>query len=138
MRTENRSTAGRRSALAWAIFAGLAVLAPLPIAIFDGLVPLARLLLLAVVSSLVAITEGSGGPVGLITLVFIGHVVVYTTTLAIAARLIAAALQRILADRAMPVVLLAIAMAIVFALATTPYSTPFAPLPHSNLVGVLS
>jgi len=120
------------------LWAGLALLLPLPLLVFDGMVPLVRMILLATVTAAVAIREGTAGPVQMILIMFVAHAVVYGAALALLAWLASRALRRWSGPRLRRIVISAILVGAVLACLTTPYATPFAPAPRSNLLGVLS
>lgn len=130
--------AAKRRRWTLAVFLGLSLLAPLPIAIFDGWVPLARVAMLASVSVAVAATEGAAGPVGMITGLLVGHAAVYALLLAAVAALIGRGLQRLPHRLAIAVFAAALIVAIVAAMVGKPYVTPFGQEPRANLLGLLS
>lgn len=119
-------------------FAALFFLAPLPTFIFEGLVPLANMFLMAFVAATVAASQGAGGPVGWIVLLLIAHVVVYCAVLAAAALLARIGLRRLPRRFAFAIVTGLLAVALAFAILTEPYVTPFGPQPRANLFGALS
>lgn len=131
------AVAGRRRWIV-AVFFGLSLLAPLPIAIFDGWVPLARIAMLAAVTVAVAATEGAAGPVGMITGLLVGHAAVYALLLAAVAALVARGLERLPRRLAIAVFVSALALATAAALVGRPYVTPFGQEPRANLFGLLS
>ena len=60
------------------LWIGLLLTLPLPMLLLDdGLVPVARFLLLGAVCVAVMLVEDSGGVVGLLALLFLAHAVVY-------------------------------------------------------------
>ncbi len=124
--------------IGWLLWAGLALLLPLPLLVFDGMVPLVRIVLLATVTAAVAIREGAAGPVQMILVMFVAHAMIYAAVLALAARLASRALRRWSGPRLRRIVFAGILAAAVLASITTPYATPFAPAPRSSLLGVLS
>lgn len=135
---QHPATAATRRHWAYAVFAGLTLLAPLPIAIFDGWVPLARIAMLATVTVAVAATEGAAGPVGMITGLLVAHAAVYTLLLAAVAVLIGLGLQRLPRRVAVALLVSALALAAGAAAVGRPYVTPFGHEPRANLFGVLS
>ncbi len=121
-----------------AIFAGLALLAPLPVAFFGAVVPLIRIYLLTTVSVAVASSEGAAGPVAMITGLFVAHSVAYTLLLILIATVIARGLRLLPARAALALVLVALSAGLALAVLTDPYVTPFGLSPRSNLLGALS
>jgi hypothetical protein len=127
-----------RAAGRW-LWLGFALMLPFPaLGPFGGFVPAVRHLILFAVTGAVAVTEGAGGPVPGILLLFAVHAIV---TLALAWGL-AWAVSRLLAalssSARRKVVWLALAAMLVSALVFEPYHTSFGRTPTSNLLGVLS
>ncbi len=121
------------------LFLALFLLAPLPMVGIDvAIVPAARYCLLTGVCLSVAFLEGGAGPVGAIAALFAANAILYTLLLwgiawgasRLLAHLPAAATRNAL----LGTIAIAILLALLFDLYTTPYGTA----PHTNLIGVLS
>jgi hypothetical protein len=121
-----------------ALFLGLFFLLPLPILVFDGLVPVARIVLLAVVCILVGFFEGASGPVMSITFLMVAQAAVYTLILGAVAWLADRALRPIPPRMVRTVLLVALAAALFASIAFDVYTTPFGRTAQSNLFGALS
>ena len=128
----------RNPPIASVVFAGLALLAPLPLLVFDGMVPLARFFLLSTVSLLLVVTEGSAGPVKMITFLLVSHTLVYLLMLMVVSRLAARGLRQLPPRAVLAGLGLILAIALSIALFTDLYTTPFGVTPTSNLLGALS
>jgi hypothetical protein len=113
------------------------VLVPLPMAVFDAVMPVAGYLLLAAVCVGMRIAEGPGGVVWQMTALFASHALVYAGLLHLAARAIAGLLERLPAPARAAVVAIAVTGASAWALLRQPYLTPFGTAARANLLGVL-
>lgn len=122
-----------RFPFATVVFAALFLLAPLPILVFEGSVPLARICLLAAVSVAVALREGASGPVGMIVGLLVGHALVYLLLVFVAARLAARGLRRLPQTPAIVLLGACVAAGAAVALVAQPYVTPFGLEPRANL-----
>jgi len=123
----------------WLWFAGLCLLLPWPQSIFgDALVPPVRYAILALAATAVTLREGAGGPEPLICLLFWA----WTAGTAALSALLAwgvAHLLRGASPRARAACTLApLALALLLALATAPYRTPFGRAPRGGLLEILS
>lgn len=120
------------------LFLGLLLLAPLPmLGVYEAFVPVARYLLLAGVCLAMRIAEGPGGVVWQVFALFMGHALVYTGLLWVAAWLGARVLAPLSPSLRGAFVVGGLALAIVWTVASTPYVTPFGPSARANLPGVL-
>jgi hypothetical protein len=119
------------------VWLALLFLVPLPLAIFGAWIPVTRYLLLAGVCIAMRVAEGPGGVVWQLTAVFLGHALVYAGLLWIVAWLAARALRPLPPSLRAGSVAAGVLCALVWALATAPYVTPFGTAAHANLLGVL-
>ena len=120
-------------------FAGLWLLFPWALPVYvDAFVPAARYVLLAAVASAVAIMEGSAGPVGLITLLFVGWGLLTTLFSAGLAWLVARGLSNIPPRSAAWITGVCLALGFAIALFFKPYRTPFGRALEGGLLQVLS
>jgi hypothetical protein len=113
------------------------LIVPLPMLVFDAVVPVARYLLLAGLCVGMVIAEGPGGVVWQLAALFVSHALVYAALLYLLAWAIARALARTSARARAAAVAVAVAACLVWAIATQPYVTPFGRAAHANLLGVL-
>lgn len=127
----------RRFPFTVAVFLALFLLAPLPILVFEGSIPLARIFILAGVSIAVALSEGAGGPVGMITGLLVAHALAYCLLLYVAARLTARALRLLPTRAAVALLGLCAAIGVLAGLLFQPYVTPFGQQPRANLLEAL-
>jgi hypothetical protein len=120
-------------------FAGLWLLFPWTLPVYgDAFVPAARYVLLAFVTSAIAITEGSSGPVGLIMVLFVGWGLITTLLSAGMAWLISKALSNLPPRQAAWVTAICLALGFAFALIYEPYRTPFGRALTGGLLEILS
>jgi cytochrome bd-type quinol oxidase subunit 2 len=110
---------------------------PLPMLTFEGVVPVARYLLLGAVCIGMRIAEGPGGVVWQLTALFLAHALVYAALLWGAAWISARALGALPSRARGAAVVLVVAACLLWALAAEPYVTPFGLSARTNLLGVL-
>ena len=127
----------RRAGWRRLVFLALVVLAPVPTLLFGGRVPTANLYLMSGVCTVVWVAEGATGPVRTITLLLAAHAAVYTGLLWCAAWLIERVIRRLSPLVQGLCVLGGIVIALVVALSTPIYVTPFARTARSTLLGAL-
>lgn len=113
------------------------LLAPLPMFTFEGLVPVARYLLLAAICVGMRIAEGPGGVVWPLTGLFLAQAAVYGLLLWALAALVGRALRPLSPRTRGALVVVLVAAATLWAVASEPYVTPFGPAARGNLLLVL-
>jgi hypothetical protein len=120
------------------LWLGSLLLLPLPMLQFGAWIPVSRYLLLAGVTAGLILAEGAGTIPNLMLGLMLGHVLVYTALLWLAAWLAARALFALAPRAAGPLSLGLVAAAAIVTLAFEVYVTPFASLsPRANLLHVL-
>jgi hypothetical protein len=112
-------------------------LVPLPMAVFDAVMPVVGYLLLAALCVGMRIAEGPGGVVWQMTALFASHAFVYAGALRLAAHAIARLLARLPDPARAALIGVAVAGASAWALFAQPYVTPFGTAARANLIGVL-
>ncbi|MAI80652.1 MAG: hypothetical protein CL917_17055 [Deltaproteobacteria bacterium] len=123
----------------WLIFITLALTVPLPLlGPFPVLAPAVRYLLLATVTSSVALVEGASGPVPLILLLFAVHALVYLVLEWLVAALLARSLSRLTRPSRRLIVLTTCGFLFLMAITFNLYHMPFGTNPKANLFGLLS
>lgn len=120
-------------------FLGLWLMLPWPLVVFsDGFVPAVRYAILATATTLLAVTEGAGGPVGMIMGLFVGYAVATTLCCWVLAWGISRMLARLPAATGRNVSLAVLGAGLIVSLLFEPYTTPFGRGLHGGLLQVLS
>jgi hypothetical protein len=120
------------------LFLGLFFLLPVPIVVFGGRVPLARVAELAALCILVAAREGTGGPVKSMIFLFASEALAGAALCWLAAWLVERRL-RFFPGRSVDLALFAVVVvAVVAALLFEVYVTPFGQAPQGNLWDALT
>lgn len=113
------------------------LLVPLPMLQFGALVPVVRYVLLAGVTLGLIVTEGGGEIPYLFLALMLGHVLVYAVLLWLASWLLARGLWLLSPARAGRTAIALAVVALLVALVTRPYITPYSSVSlHSNLLVV--
>ena len=114
------------------------VLLPLPMLQVGAMIPVTRYLLLAGVAAGLILTEGAGLIPNAMFALLLGHALVYAGLLWVAAWALAKGLHAAAPRAAGNLALALVAVAVIWAIATEPYFTPFAPdTARANLLRVL-
>ena len=123
----------------WLLFIVFALTIPLPLlGPLSALAPAARYVILAAVTSAVAVAEGASGPVPLIFLLFAVHAFVYLGLEWLLAWIIARTFSNLSAGTRSKLVVAICGILLIVSIAFDLYRTPFGTLPRSNLLGLLS
>ena len=126
-----------RAARTW-LWLGALLLVPLPMLALDAaLVPVVRFLLLGGACVAVLLVEGGGGVTESIAALLLVHTAVYAGLLWAAAWLIARSLARLSGSARRALVLGILGLALLLALTTEPYRTPFGHAARGGLLDVL-
>jgi hypothetical protein len=132
-------TMNARKTTRWVWFAGLWLLFPWALPVYvDAFVPAIRYVLLAVVTCIMALTEGSSGPVQLITTLFVVWGTITTLLSALLAWLISRFLESIPSRAANLITGICLAIGFAVAIFSEPYRTPFGRALRGGLFQVLS
>jgi len=120
-------------------FAGLWLLFPWALPVFaDSFVPAVRYVILGAVAGTIAITEGTGGPVRLLVVLFVGWGIATTVFTAILTWLISKALSFVKPRTAAWITGACLSTGLLIALFFEPYRTPFGRALRGGLLQVLS
>ncbi len=123
----------------WLLFIVFALTIPLPLlGPLPAMAPAARYLILASVTTSVALVEGASGPVPLILLLFAVHAFVYLALEWLLAWIIARALSNLSPGIRSKLVIATCGALLIVSIAFDLYRTPFGTIPRSNLLGLLS
>lgn len=129
------SRAARR--IVWLALLFLVPLPLLPMLGFVAWVPVARYVLLGGICLWMRLAEGPGGAVWQLTALFLGHAFVYALLLWALAWLGARGLARLPSAGRAALLAAGVVAGVLWAVATTPYVTPFGASARTNLPGVL-